>query len=60
MSIVCVHAGAGDLVHSEGPTTFSEYLTLDEGVLASVRNHLKKQKYHNFQDLYAALHSIIK
>lgn len=46
---------AGDLVQTEGPNTYSECTSLDRGVLASVRNHLKKYKFNNFECFLEAL-----
>jgi len=46
--------GAGDLLHMRGPGQFLRGKDRQRGVLAAIRQHLKKANYHNFQDLLAA------
>lgn len=46
--------GAGDLIHNRGPGTYLRGKDHQRGVLAAVRQHLKKMNYHNFSDLLAA------
>lgn len=46
---------AGELLHMEGPSTYQECQGFDTGVLSSIRYHLKKRKFHNFEGLLDAL-----
>ena len=46
---------AGELIHVLGPTTFEECQGFNTGVLASIRHHLKKHNFYNFEGLLAAL-----
>ncbi|KAK3083356.1 hypothetical protein FSP39_020708 [Pinctada imbricata] len=46
--------GAGDLMHMRGPGEYLRGKDRQRGVLAAIRQHLKKANYHNFQDLLAA------
>ena len=46
--------GAGDLIHNRVPTAFLRGKDRERGVLAAIRQHLKKANYHNFHDLNAA------
>ena len=46
---------AGELMHMEGPTTFQQCTSFHDGVLSSVRHHLKKNHFHAFDALLDAL-----
>lgn len=46
--------GAGDLIHMRNNASFLRGRERARGVLAAVRQHLKKANYHNFNDLKAA------
>lgn len=46
--------GAGDLIHMRVPSNYLRGQDRERGVLAAVRQHLKKANYHNFHDLRAA------
>lgn len=46
--------GAGDLIHMRDEENYLRGKERARGVLASVRQHLKKANYHNFRDLKAA------
>lgn len=46
--------GAGDLMHMRGPGQYLRGKDRQRGVLAAIRQHLKKANYHNFQDLLSA------
>ena len=46
--------GAGDLIHMRVPSNYLRGRDRERGVLAAVRQHLKKANYHNFHDLRAA------
>ena len=46
--------GAGDLMHMRGPGQYLRGKDRQRGVLAAIRQHLKKANYHNFEDLLAA------
>lgn len=46
--------GAGDLIHMRESEKFLRGKDRMRGVLASIRQHLKKANYHNFQDLKTA------
>jgi len=46
--------GAGDLIHMRSSGNFLRGRERARGVLAAVRQHLKKANYHNFTDLKAA------
>jgi len=46
--------GAGDLIHMRKTTSFLRGRDRQRGILAAVRQHLKKANYHNFADLKAA------
>ena len=46
--------GAGDLIHQRAAGNFLRGKDQERGILASIRQHLKKANYHNFQDLNAA------
>ena len=46
--------GAGDLMHMRGPGQYLRGKERQRGVLAAIRQHLKKSNYHNFEDLLAA------
>ena len=46
--------GAGDLIHNRTAGNFLRGKDQERGILASVRHHLKKANYHNFDDLTAA------
>lgn len=46
--------GADDLIHMRQTTAFLRGRDRIRGVLAAVRQHLKKANYHNFTDLKAA------
>ena len=48
-------AAAGECIHKEPPTDYAEHLvSVDEGILTSLRNHLKKNKFHNITCLLDA------
>jgi len=46
--------GAGDLIHMRTSRDYLRGRDRERGVLAAVRQHLKKANYHNFHDLYEA------
>lgn len=46
--------GAGDLLHMRGPGQYLRGRDRQRGVIAAVRQHLKKANYHNFHDLNTA------
>ncbi|CAH1790543.1 unnamed protein product [Owenia fusiformis] len=46
--------GAGDLMHARSPTNYPRGKERTRGVLAAIRQHLKKANYHNFHDLLHA------
>ncbi|XP_065052077.1 EF-hand domain-containing family member B-like [Rhopilema esculentum] len=46
--------GAGDLIHNRAAGRFLRGKDKERGVLAAIRQHLKKANYHNFHDLNAA------
>jgi len=46
--------GAGDLLHMRGPGQYLRGKDRQRGVIAAIRQHLKKANYHNFQDLLTA------
>lgn len=46
---------AGELMHMVGPTTYQECEGFDAGVLASIRHHLKKNNFYNFDGLLDAM-----
>ena len=55
MYISCCTVGAGQLLHSTGPSVYLEYGQFDKGIMASIRNHLKKHNYFDFDYLLDAL-----
>ena len=46
--------GAGDLLHMRGPGQYLRGRDRQRGVIAAIRQHLKKANYHNFHDLSSA------
>lgn len=46
--------GAGDLMHGRAPADYLRGKDRQRGVLAAIRQHLKKANYHNFNDLLHA------
>ncbi|XP_022098378.1 EF-hand domain-containing family member B-like isoform X2 [Acanthaster planci] len=46
--------GAGDLMHGRSQESYLRGKDRDRGLLAAVRQQLKKANYHNFNDLQAA------
>ena len=46
--------GAGDLIHMRVPGEYLRRKERERGVLAAIRQHLKKANYHNFGDLKEA------
>lgn len=46
--------GAGDLIHMRMPSEFLRGKERERGIIAAIRQHLKKANYHNFNDLQAA------
>ena len=46
--------GAGDLMHGRVPGSYLRGKDRERGLLAAVRQQLKKANYHNFNDLEAA------
>lgn len=46
--------GAGDLIHCRNPDSYLRGKDRERGVIAAMRQHLKKANYHNFPDLLAA------
>lgn len=46
--------GAGDLLHGRGPGHYLRGKDRERGLIAAMRQHLKKANYHNFEDLLAA------
>lgn len=46
--------GAGDLIHMRDTGDYLRGKDRQRGIVAAVRQHLKKANYHNFQDLRAA------
>lgn len=46
--------GAGDLMHSRVPGTYLRGQERQRGIMAAIRQHLKKANYHSFQDLMHA------
>ncbi len=46
---------AGKLMHMVGPTTYEECQGFDAGVLTSIRHHLKRNNFYNFEGLLDAL-----
>ena len=46
--------GAGDLMHGRVPGSYLRGKDRERGLLAAVRQQLKKANYHNFNDLQAA------
>lgn len=41
----------------EGPSTYQQCQDFDNGVLSSIRHHLKKNNFYNFDSLLDALQS---
>ncbi len=46
---------AGELMHMVGPSTYQECQGVDRGVLTSIRHHLKRNNFYNFEGLLDAL-----
>ncbi|CAC5414683.1 EF-hand domain-containing family member B [Mytilus coruscus] len=46
--------GAGDLMHGRAPADYLRGKDRQRGVLAAIRQHLKKANFHNFTDLVHA------
>lgn len=46
--------GAGDLLHQRTPGEYLRGKDRQRGILAAIRQHLKKANYHNFDDLVQA------
>ncbi|XP_070570083.1 EF-hand domain-containing family member B-like [Ptychodera flava] len=46
--------GAGDLLHGRVPGQYLRGKDRERGVIAAIRQHLKKANFHNFNDLKAA------
>ncbi|XP_031556686.1 EF-hand domain-containing family member B-like [Actinia tenebrosa] len=46
--------GAGDLIHMRMPSKYLRGKEAERGVIAAIRQHLKKANYHNFESLQAA------
>ncbi|XP_006821422.1 EF-hand domain-containing family member B-like [Saccoglossus kowalevskii] len=46
--------GAGDLLHGRVPGEYLRGKDRERGVIAAIRQHLKKTNFHNFNDLQAA------
>ncbi|KAL4217128.1 hypothetical protein ACF0H5_023582 [Mactra antiquata] len=46
--------GAGDLLHMRGPGQYLRGHDRQRGVIAAIRQHLKKANYHHFHDLTSA------
>ncbi|KXJ08719.1 EF-hand domain-containing family member B [Exaiptasia diaphana] len=46
--------GAGDLIHMRMPSEYLRGRERERGIVAAIRQHLKKANYHNFNDLKAA------
>ncbi|VDI52398.1 Hypothetical predicted protein [Mytilus galloprovincialis] len=46
--------GAGDLMHGRAPSNYLRGKDRQRGVLAAIRQHLKKANFHNFTDLVHA------
>ena len=46
--------GAGDLIHGRAPGSYLGGKDRERGILAAIRQNLKKSNYHNFHDLNAA------
>lgn len=46
--------GAGDLMHGRAPSEYLRGKERQRGILAAIRQHLKKSNYHNFNDLLHA------
>lgn len=46
--------GAGDLIHMRMPSEYLRGRERERGIVAAIRQHLKKANYHNFNDLQAA------
>lgn len=46
--------GAGDLIHMRMPSKYLRGKEAERGVIAAIRQHLKKANYHNFDSLQAA------
>ena len=46
--------GAGDLIHMRNEGSFLRGRERERGILAAVRQHLKKATYHNFSNLKSA------
>lgn len=47
--------GAGQLLHSEAPSVYLQCWRFDKGVLSSIRNKLKKEKFTGFEALLNGL-----
>lgn len=46
--------GAGDLLHGRGENNYLRGKDRRRGLIAAMRQHLKKCNYHNFDDLLAS------
>ena len=46
--------GAGDLIHMRMSSDYLRGKERERGIIAAIRQHLKKANYHNFNDLQAA------
>ena len=46
--------GVGDLMHQRTPGSYLRGKDRIRGVVASIRQHLKKANFHNFNDLLSA------
>lgn len=46
--------GCGDLMHGRAPADYLRGKDRQRGVLAAIRQHLKKANFHNFTDLLHA------
>ena len=46
--------GAGDLIHGRAPHNYLRGHDRERGLIAAMRQHIKKANYHNFHDLMAA------
>ena len=46
--------GVGDLLHQRAPGNYLRGKERIRGVVASIRQHLKKANFHNFNDLLSA------
>ena len=58
--VTIIAPGAGQLLHTEAPSVYLQCGRFDKGVLSSIRNKLKKEKFTNFEALLNGLQYLDK